>query len=245
MVHIFIYFLISANKEDRKWNGIDIKRGQLVTSSKTITEKTGLTSQQIRTCLEKLIISKEITKESNRHYTIITVCKYEDYQASNSTQEEDETPVIVPVVETPEEVDEIVSEEVVEGTQEEPVEYFPVEDFVVEEKPKTPDLLFPAEPEIVKEKLVQFKNSKYSDKVLFFNKFSIKEFTGVNLEYYYNSVYDWSETKNVKRGDNGWIATARNWMRRDIAEGKAKMLNKPTGGYNMSNDDFTDFLKKY
>jgi len=80
MVHLFIYLLISANNEDGEWRGIKIKRGQLITGRKTMFENTGISEQTIRTCLERLKKTKEITIQSTNKYSIITVCNYEQYQ---------------------------------------------------------------------------------------------------------------------------------------------------------------------
>ena len=52
-----------------------------------------------------------------------------------------------------------------------------------------------------------------------------KKFTGMNFEsidliYYFHAVYDWSDQKDVKRTNNGWLATVRNFIRSDIERGK-------------------------
>ena len=64
-----------------------------------------------------------------------------------------------------------------------------------------------------------FKNSIYSDKELLASKLDPVEFKDIDFTYYYNAVFDWSELKSVKRSNNGWVATIRTWIRRDIAEG--------------------------
>lgn len=80
MVHLFIYLILSANHEPKKWRGITVERGQLITSRKKISEETGLSHQIIRTCIERLKSTSEITSKSTSKYTIITICNYGNYQ---------------------------------------------------------------------------------------------------------------------------------------------------------------------
>lgn len=85
MVQIFTYLLHSANYEDRNWNGIVIKCGQLVTSYEGIKSKTDNSIQTIRTCINRLKSTGEITCETTNKYTIITICNYEEYQQNEKT----------------------------------------------------------------------------------------------------------------------------------------------------------------
>jgi hypothetical protein len=79
MVHLFIHLLLSANHEDGKWRGVDIKRGQLVTGLHSLSKGTGLSIQTIRTSLKNLQKTGEINKRSNNQYSVITVCNYDSY----------------------------------------------------------------------------------------------------------------------------------------------------------------------
>ena len=80
MVRLFIHLLLRANYEDKKWRGIIIKRGQLVTSIANLAAETGLSVKNVRTCLEKLQTTEEIGKQSASKFTIITICNYGKYQ---------------------------------------------------------------------------------------------------------------------------------------------------------------------
>lgn len=92
MVAMWVYILLSANWEDRKWHGITIPRGSFITSRAKLAESVGLTVQKVRTCLEKLKSTSEITIESTNKYTIITVCKYDDYQVNEKKVQPAEQP---------------------------------------------------------------------------------------------------------------------------------------------------------
>jgi len=81
MVALLVRLIVLANPCDALWHGMEIKKGQLVTSVKSLVKKTGLSIQQVRTCLERLKLTNEITIKSTNKFTIITICKYESYQA--------------------------------------------------------------------------------------------------------------------------------------------------------------------
>ena len=85
MVQVFIYLLLSANHKATKWQGIEIKRGEFVTSTAKISADTGLSVQVVRTCLNRLKSTNEITSRATSRYTIVTICKYASYIADNKT----------------------------------------------------------------------------------------------------------------------------------------------------------------
>lgn len=87
MVQLFIYLLISATHDDTQWRGIDVKRGQVITSLEKISSATSLSVRTIRTCLNRLISTNEITSETTNQYRLITVCKYDKYQELSTTSD--------------------------------------------------------------------------------------------------------------------------------------------------------------
>lgn len=80
---LFIHCLIKANWKDAKFKGIEIKRGQFITSLNRLSEETGLSVQQVRTALEKLVSTHSVTKSSFENFTVITVENYDTYQENN------------------------------------------------------------------------------------------------------------------------------------------------------------------
>ncbi len=80
MVHIFIYLLLSANHTSAKWRGISVERGQLITGLNSIKKSTGLSVRSIRTCIDRLKLTNEITIKSTNKFSIISIVKYDDYQ---------------------------------------------------------------------------------------------------------------------------------------------------------------------
>ena len=91
---LFLHLLLTVNYEDKKWRGTIIKRGQKVTSLGHLAEETQLTIQQVRTALDKLQKTQNITIKTTNKYTLVTVenyglyQSYNDYITSNITNEQ-------------------------------------------------------------------------------------------------------------------------------------------------------------
>ena len=82
VVRLFLHLLLTVNYEPKKWHGIVIDRGQLVTSADTLAKALGLTARQIRYALEKLQNTREIVTQTSNKYTLITICKFAEYQVN-------------------------------------------------------------------------------------------------------------------------------------------------------------------
>lgn len=77
---VWLEILLTANTEDKEWLGIQVKRGQLITSIKHLSKILGISNMSIRTSLKHLKSTKEITIQTTPNYTLITINKYNDYQ---------------------------------------------------------------------------------------------------------------------------------------------------------------------
>ena len=84
---VFLHLLLTANHEDKKWQGIEIKRGQKITSLSHLAEETKLSVKQIRNVLNKLKSTGKITSKGTNKYTIITIVKYNDYQLKEEKED--------------------------------------------------------------------------------------------------------------------------------------------------------------
>lgn len=80
MVHLWVYLLLSANYEPKRWRGKVIERGQLVCSWDSLSQATGISIQSLRTCMVRLENIGAITRQVTNKYTIVTISKYEEYQ---------------------------------------------------------------------------------------------------------------------------------------------------------------------
>lgn len=77
---VFIHLLLKANHADARWQGTDIKAGQLVTSSDGLAKELGLTRQNVRTALVHLKSTNEITIQSTNKFMLITLENWASYQ---------------------------------------------------------------------------------------------------------------------------------------------------------------------
>ena len=80
---LFIHLLLTASVRDKKWQGITIKRGEVVTSLKSLSQQTGLSVQNVRTALNNLILTKCLTNKSHSKFRIISINNYNLYQSAN------------------------------------------------------------------------------------------------------------------------------------------------------------------
>lgn len=88
---LFVYFMAKANHKAKRWQGQLIERGQLVTSFSTMSEETGLSVRKVRTALEHLESTGEVTRKTANKRQTITVENYNTYQgcASKSDKQSD------------------------------------------------------------------------------------------------------------------------------------------------------------
>ena len=81
---LFIELLLTVNIEDKRWHGMTIHRGEIVTSTAKLAASTGLSEMQIRRALKNLESTNEITKRTTNKYTVINVENYSIYQEKPS-----------------------------------------------------------------------------------------------------------------------------------------------------------------
>ena len=94
MVALFVHLLINANHEKQDWKGITIERGQMIFGRKRASLLTGISERSIRTCIERLKSTNELTIKTTNKYSIITLYNYNKYQTSkleNDQQNDQQT----------------------------------------------------------------------------------------------------------------------------------------------------------
>lgn len=79
-IRLFLHLLLRANHAEKKWRGVTVKRGQLLTGRIKLCEELGITERGIRTSLTKLETTGEITIKTTSKFSIITVVNYSVYQ---------------------------------------------------------------------------------------------------------------------------------------------------------------------
>lgn len=81
---VFMHLILKANHKDKRFKGIELKAGSVVTSRDILAIETGLSVRQIRTALDKLKTTNEVTIKTSSKGTIIQVVNYEKYQIATS-----------------------------------------------------------------------------------------------------------------------------------------------------------------
>jgi hypothetical protein len=77
---VFLHLLLKANHKQKRYKGLELKIGSIITSRDILAIETGLSVQQIRTALDKLKSTNEVTIKTSSQGTIIEVVNYAKYQ---------------------------------------------------------------------------------------------------------------------------------------------------------------------
>ncbi|MGM1427929.1 hypothetical protein ACS126_01635 [Sphingobacterium lactis] len=84
---LFLHLLLKANHKDKKFQGLTVKRGQVVTGLSLLAFETSLSVQRVRTSLNKLKSTNELTIETSSKGTVITIVNYDLYQITDEDQQ--------------------------------------------------------------------------------------------------------------------------------------------------------------
>ncbi len=80
---VWVHILLSVSHSPRRYRGRDIAAGSMIAGRNDLAEQVGLSVQKLRTALEKLASTGEITITPTAKYSIISVVKWDEYQANN------------------------------------------------------------------------------------------------------------------------------------------------------------------
>lgn len=77
---LFMHLILKANHKEKKFKGLVLNAGSVVTSRDILAIEIGLSVQQVRTALNKLKLTNEITIETSSQGTVIQIVNYSKYQ---------------------------------------------------------------------------------------------------------------------------------------------------------------------
>ena len=80
MVLLYLHILLHASFSDKEIGEVIIKRGQMLTSYAQLCNNTGLSLQTVRTCIKKMLKTKQIKVLSCKRHTTISVVAYDKFQ---------------------------------------------------------------------------------------------------------------------------------------------------------------------
>ena len=78
---LFLHCLLKANWQETRWHGVSLEPGQFITSLPKLSEELNLSIKQVRVALDHLKQSGEVADKGQSKYRIITVLKWDEYQA--------------------------------------------------------------------------------------------------------------------------------------------------------------------
>ncbi len=94
---LFIHLIFKANWKDGRFQGVEVPRGSLVTSLGNLARETGLSVREVRTSLNHLKTTGEVTSKRHAKFSVISIknyCLYQDADKQNDKQETSERQAI-------------------------------------------------------------------------------------------------------------------------------------------------------
>ena len=83
VLSVFVICLLKANHKANKWQGIEVPAGSLITSYEKLSAISGLSVRQVRTALDKLKMTGELTSKPTSRYSMISIKNWELYQVND------------------------------------------------------------------------------------------------------------------------------------------------------------------
>ena len=81
---LFFHILLKCNYKESKWRWKTIKPWEFITSLEHLSLETWLTRQQVRTAIEKLKKTWEITHKATNDYTMLVLNNWETYNTPDN-----------------------------------------------------------------------------------------------------------------------------------------------------------------
>ena len=81
---VFLHLMLKANHKEKRFKGIELIKGSVVTSRDILAMETGLSVRQVRTALDKLKSTNEVAIKTSSKGTIIQLVNYDKYQLETS-----------------------------------------------------------------------------------------------------------------------------------------------------------------
>ena len=80
---VFIHLLIMASYDNHDFRGQDLKPGQVICGRKQLAEDLGMSERAVRTALNHLKTTNEVTIKTTNKFSIITIENWGKYQCRN------------------------------------------------------------------------------------------------------------------------------------------------------------------
>ena len=82
---VFLHLLLTANIKPKKFMNVEIKRGELATSYKSLAEALGISIKCVRTAVKHLEEGGEVAVKRHPRFSVISIPRYDYYQANGQS----------------------------------------------------------------------------------------------------------------------------------------------------------------
>lgn len=90
-MRVFVHCLLCANWKDTRYQGVEIPRGSFITGRAKLSQELRISERSVRTALNHLISTNELTIKTSPKGSIITVVKYNEYQGGDQPNDHEPT----------------------------------------------------------------------------------------------------------------------------------------------------------
>ena len=80
---VFLHLLLTANYKRTRYRGITLKPGQTIIGRRALAKKLGMSEQNVRTAINHLKSTNEITIKVTNRFSVVTIVKWELYQVDD------------------------------------------------------------------------------------------------------------------------------------------------------------------
>ena len=88
---LFFHLLLKANWKDGRFEGESVPTGSFVSSISKLSDETGLTQREVRTAINHLKMTRELTVKGHAKYSVFTINNYFQYQDSDKLNDKQTT----------------------------------------------------------------------------------------------------------------------------------------------------------
>lgn len=82
---VFLHLLLTANIKPKKFMNVEIQRGELATSYKSLAEALGISIKCVRTAVKHLEEGGEVAVKRHPRFSVISIPRYDYYQANGQS----------------------------------------------------------------------------------------------------------------------------------------------------------------
>ena len=87
-MRVFIHLLLNAQWEDSRYHGYEVPKGSLVIGRKKLAEELEITERAVRTALNHLKSTNEVTIKVTNQFSIVTIVNWEKYQGRDDENDQ-------------------------------------------------------------------------------------------------------------------------------------------------------------